>query len=129
MAKITRHGGFTNAAAGPGERGYIEPPADETEATEAADGTLVEAEELDTRSADEVVAAEPVDGVKTWVGDDRERAEAALVAEQATASPRSTLVTWLEGVLALDEQPAASTGGAPADNPMDAKPTGTETVG
>jgi hypothetical protein len=38
--------------------------------------------------------------VKDWVGDDKERAQAALDVENAKDNPRSTLVEWLEGVIA-----------------------------
>lgn len=115
MAKITRHGGFTNAAAQPGERGYMPPGGTEEiegaerETTEdfaidalADDGTT----EPDTRTADEVVATESVDGVKRWVDGDAERALAALEAEQETVSPRTTLVAALEALVAAGERDA-----------------------
>jgi hypothetical protein len=40
-----------------------------------------------------------INEIKAWVGDDKEKAQAALDAENAKESPRSTLVDWLEGVL------------------------------
>lgn len=104
MAKITKHGGFTNAAAGPGERGYM-PPADEQDA-----GT-------DERSVEEVMAVETVDGVKAWVDGDRERAARALEIEQRAETPRTTLVSALEAILAADAAPAESTGETVATDP------------
>ncbi len=41
-----------------------------------------------------------VTATQIWVGTDKERAEVALAAENAAASPRSTLVARLEAVLA-----------------------------
>lgn len=40
-----------------------------------------------------------VSATQTWVGADRARAEVALAAENAAASPRSTLVARLQAVL------------------------------
>lgn len=37
--------------------------------------------------------------VKSWVGDDKERAQAALDVENEKDNPRSTLVDWLEDVI------------------------------
>lgn len=105
MAKITRHGGFTNAAAEPGERGYM-PPAEETDTGEAAgevglaiDALADDAAPTDERTADEVVAVETRDGVLVWVDGDAERAQAALIAERATANPRTTLIAALEALV------------------------------
>lgn len=54
------------------------------------------------------VAVKPatIDEVKTAVGDDAVRAQAALDAELATEKPRSTLVAHLEAVVAATNPPA-----------------------
>lgn len=40
-----------------------------------------------------------VEEIKTWVGIDPIKAQRALDAENAKTTPRTTLVTWLQGVL------------------------------
>jgi hypothetical protein len=37
--------------------------------------------------------------IKAWVGDSQQRAQDALDAEAAKENPRSSLMTWLEGVI------------------------------
>jgi hypothetical protein len=58
----------------------------------------------------EVPAGMSVSATQEWVGSDALKAQAALVAEQASASPRSTLVARLEAVIA-----AAAEGATGAD--------------
>lgn len=64
-------------------------------------------------------AAEPppdgtVDAVKQWVGDDRARAEAALVAEHQREAPRTTLVTALQQVGQGDTTQTSAAPAAPS---------------
>jgi hypothetical protein len=75
---------------------------------EPEEGTVEQPEEPDTEQVeteDEQAAAggeEPpegtVDEVLEWVGGDPEKAQRALDAENESDSPRSTLVTQLEGL-------------------------------
>lgn len=52
----------------------------------------------------EPVPAGPVDAVLDWVGEDRERAQRALDAEQAAPKPRTGLTGQLEKLLAGDSE-------------------------
>lgn len=74
----------------PSAEGYVAPDAPEEQAAPAPEPEDSGSEEVPTGTINEV---------KAWVGDDKERAQAALDAENAKETPRSTLVDWLEGVL------------------------------
>lgn len=54
--------------------------------------------------AAQVVEDRTVDGVMEWVGDHPARAEAALTAERASSSPRSTLIAAVDRVLGDEMQ-------------------------
>lgn len=74
-----------------------EPEVDEAAEAEEAEGTEEEAEDTEEESGDEVPDG-TVDEVKEWVGDDPEKAQKALDAENESDTPRSTLVDHLEGL-------------------------------
>lgn len=54
------------------------------------------------RSADEVPSG-TIGAVERWVGSDKGRAQQALTAEQASPSPRSTLVDALTKIITSEE--------------------------
>ncbi len=95
---VTNHVGNHTLITDTGEFvfGVDAPPAASPDADPAPDGAVVEAS-----APGEQVPAGPVAAVLEWVGEDRDRAAAALAAEQAAASPRKTLVEQL-GKLAGD---------------------------
>jgi hypothetical protein len=69
----------------------------------SAPETEPEATEPEAPEESSEVPTGTINEVKAWVGDDKERAQAALDAENEKDNPRSTLVDWLEGVLAEED--------------------------
>jgi hypothetical protein len=75
--------------------GPTEPAPDEQSDT---DETAEDSDDTDDESSNESqdVPDGTVQDVKDWVGDDPDRAQAALAAENEKDEPRVTLVDWLE---------------------------------
>jgi hypothetical protein len=71
---------------------------------DSAPGEQETPEEQAPGEQDLTVPTGTINEIKAWVGDDQEKAQAALDAENEKENPRSTLVDWLEGVLEDDEE-------------------------
>jgi len=83
----------SNPYAAPEDNEVVEvPTAEETETASAPEP------EVKANDGEEVPSG-TIKEVLTWVGEDKERAQAALDAEKASDSERKTLVTSLEEIL------------------------------
>lgn len=88
----------------PGPDGGPGPDGAEGGSTEGADGSDTEdgapAQELPAPAGEQPPVDGTIDTLMTWIAGDKDRAVAALAAEQARDKPRSTVVTRLAALTA-----------------------------